>query len=329
VDPKYSIPQRIFPVCPPAYEACLKGNFFRDKLTPQDLEKSIALFTQAIDLDPAYAQAYGDLSRSYFYLGLFGMEDPGKVFPKARRNAVKALELDDTVASAHNAMAVIHIFHDWDWVAAETECRRAVELDPGASVTHAHFADYMSIRGRHEEAIAEFGRVLELDPLSREHNAWFALILYRARRYDESIAQGRKALDLDSHNPNAHWFLALSLEQKGQLPEAVAELEKAVGLSGGSYHRALLSRAYALAGETAKALNILGELKELSQRRYVSPFDIAVAYAGLGDGDAAFHWLGEAYRQRVFRIIELTMPMFDNLRSDPRWQDLVSRIGLL
>jgi adenylate cyclase len=328
VDPKYSTPPAICTVHPEAYEACLKGNFFRDKLTPQDLDKSIGFFTQAIDLDPAYAQAYGDLSRSYFYLGLFGMDDPGKVFPKARMNAVKALELDDTVASAHNAMAVIHIFHDWDWAAAETECRRAVELNPGASVTHAHFADYMSIRGRHEEAIAEFRRVLELDPLSREHNAWFALILYRARRYDESIAQGGKALDLDPHNANAHWFLALSLEQKGQLPEAIAHLDKAVSLSGGSYHHALLGRAYALAGQTPKALDILDELKGLTQRRYVSPFDIAVTYAGLGDTKAAFDWLEEAYRQRVFRIIEITLPMFDNLRSDPRWHDLVRRIGL-
>jgi TolB-like protein/Tfp pilus assembly protein PilF len=329
VDPEYSIPERARQVHPEAYEAFLKGNFFRERMTPPDLEKSIGFFNQAIDLDPAYAQAYGDLSRSYFYLGLFGMDDPGELFPKARANAVRALELDETVASAHNAMAVVHILNDWDWEAAESESRRAMELNPGDSVTHAHFADYMSIRGRHNEAIAEFRRLLERDPISREYNMWFALILYRARRYDESIAQSRKVLELDPHYVNVLWFLALSLEQKGGLSEAIAGLEKVVSIVGTPNHRALLGRAYALAGETSKACNILDELKALSQRRYVSPFDFAVVHFGLGNRTTTFQYLEAAYRQRVFRIIELTMPMFDSLRSDPRWHDLVRRIGLL
>jgi TolB-like protein/Tfp pilus assembly protein PilF len=315
-------------VHPQAHEAYLKGIFFRDKLTPVDLEKSIGLFTQAIDLDPAYAQAYGALSQSYFYLGIFGVGHPREVFPKARANAVKALELDETVAAAHNALAVVNLLYDWDWAGAEAESKRAVELNPGHSVTHAWFAEYMSIRGRHNEAIAEFRGVLELDPISLVNTAWLALILYRARRYDESIAQCQNALQMDPHYPNALWFLALSLEQKGELPEAIAKLEKAVSLSDGSFYRALLARAYALAGDTTKALNILDELKALSQRRYVSPFDIAVVYVGLGDRTSAFQWLEEAYQQRVFRIIELTMPMFDSLRSDPGWQDLVGRIHL-
>jgi tetratricopeptide (TPR) repeat protein len=157
---------------------------------------------------------------------------------------------------------------------------------------------------------------------------FFALILYRARRYDESIAQCHKALEIDPNYANALWFLALSVEQKGQLSESIAKLEKAVSLSGGSHFRALLARAYALAGEPRKAQNILDELKTLSEREYVSPFDFAVIYAGLGDRDSAFQSLEEAFQQRVFRIIELTLPMFDNLRPDARWQDLVRRIGL-
>jgi len=330
VDPEHAHSERARQVHPQAYEACLKGNFFRDKMTPVDLEKSVEFFTQAIDLDPAYARAFGDLSRSYFYLGLFGMGSPKEMFPKARANAAKALELDETVASAHNALAAVHIFYDWDWAAAEAESKRAVELSPGESVTHAHFADYLSIRGRHSEAIQAYKRVLELDPISRVHLGHFGLILYRARRYDESMAQCHRALEIDPNYANALWFLALSLEQKGQLPEAIANLEKAVSLSQGSYYQmALLGRAYALVGERTKALDILDELKAASQRRYISPFDIAVVYVGLGDLASAFQRLEEAYRQRVFRIIELTMPMFDSLRSDPRWQDLVRRIGLL
>ncbi len=328
VDPKPQSSAGPRHVHPQAYEACLKGNFFRDKMTPADLEKSTEFFNQAIDLDPAYARAYADVSQSYFYLGLFGVTPCDEAFPKAKANAVRALELDETTAAAHNALAAIHILFDWDWTAAETECRRALELRPGDSATRAHLADYMSIRGQHDEAIREYKRALEVDPISRVRLGHFGLILYRARRYDESITQCLAALEIDPAYPNALWFLALALEQKGQLEDAITKLEKAVDLSGGPHYRALLGRAYGLAGEKAKALHILEELRALSERRCVSPFDVAVVYIGLGDLTQAFQWLEDAYRQRVFRIIELTLPMFDSLRSDWRWQDLVRRIGL-
>lgn len=315
-------------VHPQAYEACLKGIFFRDKMTPADLTKSTAHFIQAIELDPAYAHAYANLSQAYFYIGLFGVRPASEMFPKAKASAVKALELDETASNAHNALAVVHILYDWDWAGAEAACMRAVQLTPGDSVTHFHLADYMSIQARHDEAIAEFKLALELDPISFVQVAFFGMILHRARRYDESIAQCKKALEINPHYPNAFWFLALSLEQTGQLAESIAQLEKAVSLSGGSHFRALLGRAHALAGERNKAQNILDELETLSGQQYVSPFDIAVVYAGLGDLASTFKRLEEAYQQRVFRIIELTLPMFDNLRSDSRWQDLVRRIGL-
>ncbi len=251
-----------------------------------------------------------------------------EILPRAKANALKALELDETVACAHIALAAVHIFYDWDWAAAEAEIKRAMELRPGESVTHAHYADFLSIRGRHTEAIAAYARVLELDPISRVYLGHFGLILYRARRYDESIAQCRKALEIDPQYANALWFMALSLEQKGDLRQAIAKLETVVSLTRGSHFQALLGRAYALNGETTKAVDILEDLKALSQQRYVSPFDIAVIHAGLGDRTAAFECLLEAYEQRVFRLIELTMPMFDGLRSDPRLQNLVMRLGL-
>ena len=256
------------------------------------------------------------------------MGHPHEIFAKASANAAKALKLDETISSAHNALAAIHIIHNWDWAAAEAESRRAVELSPADPVTHAHLADYLSIRGRHGEAIEAFRRALDLDPISREYTTWLALILYRARRYDESIAHSRKVLELDSHYANALWFLALSLEQMGDLPETIATLERAVAISIGPHYKSLLGRACALAGDRSRALNILDQLKELSQRRYVSPFDIAVVYFGLGELTPTFQWLEEAYQQRVWRILELTTPMFDSLRSDPRCQDLVRRIGL-
>ncbi|HTE88492.1 MAG TPA: winged helix-turn-helix domain-containing protein [Terriglobales bacterium] len=328
VDPELGSSAPARKVDPQAYEACLKGIFYRDKLTPVELAKSITFFTQAIDLDPGYARAYASLSQSYFYLGLFGMGPSSELFPKAKANAIRALELDESVAAAHNALAAIHILYDWDWAGAEAECMRAMQLSPNEPVTHAHLGDYMSIQARHEEAIAELKLALELAPISSLYRGFFGLILYRARRYDESMTQCQKALEIDPHYVNALWFMALSLEQKGQLAESIARLEKAVSLAAAPHFEALLGRAHALAGDRKKAQNILEELITLSKRQYVSPFDIAVVYAGLGDWDSTFQWLEEAYQQRVFRIIELTLPMFDNLRSDVRWQDLVRRIGL-
>ena len=320
--------QRTLRVDPQAYEACLRGTFLRDKLTPLDLEQGVMCFTQAIQLDPEYARAYGELSLTYFYLGLFGMGPSGDLFLKAKANAIRALELDETVACAHIGLAVVHIFYDWDWSAAELEMKRAMEIRSGESITHAHYADFLSIRGRHTEAIAAYARVLELDPISRVYLGHFGLILYRARRYAESISQCRKALAIDPQYVNALWFMALSLEQIGDLSGAIENLERASSLARGSHFRALLGRAYAIAGEKDKAAAILEELMELSRQRYVSPFDIAVVHAGLGDRDAVFDCLEDAYQQRVFRIIELTFPMFDDLRSDRRWVSLVQRVGL-
>jgi TolB-like protein len=320
--------QRTPRVDPRAYEACLMGIFLRDKLTPFDLEQGVKCFTQAIQLDPQYARAYGELSLTYFYLGLFGMGPSGELFPKAKANAIRALELDGTVACAHIGLAAVHIFYDWDWSAAELEIKLAMELRSGESVTHVHYADFLSIRGGHAEAIAVYARVLELDPISRVNNGHFGLILHRARQYPESIAQCRKALAIDPHYVNALWFMALSLEQIGDFSGAIETLERASSLARGSHFVALLGRAYAMAGEKGKAVAILEELRDLSRQSYVSPFDLAVVHAGLGDRDAAFECLEGAYQQRVFRIIELTLPMFDDLRSDRRWVDLVQRVGL-
>jgi len=251
-----------------------------------------------------------------------------ELFLNAKANAQQALQLDPSVPAAQNALAAARAILDWDWTGAEAVCRGAVELRPGDSVAALHLADYMSIQGRHDEAIAELTRVLEYDPISRVNLGFFGLILYRARRYDESIAQCQKALDIDPNYCNAMWFMSLSLEQKGKLPAAIAKLEKAVSLAGAPHFQALLGRAYAISGERKKALDILDGLKGISQQRYVSPFDLAVAHIGLGDLTAGFEHLEEAYRQHVFRIIELKMPIFDHLRPDPRWQHLIRRIGL-
>ena len=328
VDPRRAFPDQSRHINPKAYEAYLKANFFRDKLTPLEMLKSLEFYTRAVDLDPSYARAHGELSMAYFYLGLFGIEPPAVMFSKSRASAVRALELDETVAAAHNALAVVHVFYDWDWVSAEKECRRAVELSPGEPAGYVHLADYLSIRGRHREAIDTFRHVLELDPISRVYIGYFGLLLHRARQYDESIAQCQRALEIDPHYVNAMWFMALSLEQKGDLDGAVERLETAVNLARAPHFLALLGRAYALAGERQVARGVLEEMTALAQRMYVSPFDLAIVHAGLGDLPTAFACFEDAFQQRVFRLVELTLPMFDNLRSDARWQDLARRVGL-
>ena len=328
VDPRLRSADPMPRVHPQAYEVGLRANHFRDKMTPMDLARGAELYAQAIAIHPAYAQAYANLSQCYFYMGLLGMGPSIELFRKAKSNAEKALELDGSVTAAENALAAARAILDWDWAGAEAVCRRGVELRPGDSAAGLHLSDYMSIQGRHDEAITALKRAMEYDPISRMNLGFFGLIFYRARRYDESIAQCQKALDLDPNYCNAMWFMALSLEQKGMLTAAIAKLEKAVSLAGAPHFQALLSRAYAVSGEKTKALDILDGLKGISQQRYISPFDLAVVHIGLGDLASGFEHLEEAYRQHVFRIIELQMPMFDHLRSDPRWQDLVRRIGL-
>ena len=313
---------------PRAYEAWLRGSFFRETLSPENLEKTIACFCEAIELDPEYAQAHGDLAQCYFYCVIFGIGDATTMFAKARACAMSAIELDPTIATAHIALSAIHIFHDWDWARAEAVCRKAVDVSPGDPRCRSHLSDIMSIRGRHDEAIEESHRVLQLDPISTVFRSFSGLLYYRARRYDESIVECRRALEIDPTYVNARWFMALSLEQKGEIAEAIATLEETVAVSRAPHFRALLARAYGLAGEPTRAQCDPSDLTALSSQWYVSPFDIAVIHAGLGDATSAFQWLEEAYRQRVWRIIELTLPMFDSLRADDRWHELVRRIGL-
>jgi TolB-like protein/DNA-binding winged helix-turn-helix (wHTH) protein/Tfp pilus assembly protein PilF len=314
-------------VSPEAYDTYLEGVYFLNKGTER-LDKSVELFSHAIELDPGYAPAYAGLSESYAYLGIFGLRPPSEVYPKARAAAMKALELNETVSEAHQTLADVKKLYDWDWVAAEQEYVRAIALKPSNSLAHGQYADYLSRMGRHGEAVAEATRARETDPLSAARSAFLGLILYRARRYDDAMRACRKAIELDPGLPNTYWFLALALEQKGDFSSAITQLEKAVSLSKAPIYRALLGHAHALAGDRSTALSVVSQLKALSKQHYVSSLDIAVIYTGLGDRDSAFAWLEKAYQERASRLGELPDPVFDILRSDPRFQDLMRRLGL-
>jgi len=315
-------------VVPDAYQAYLRGMFFRNKWTEEGLLKSIELFNEATRLDPLFARGYAGLSNTYCALGILGGLPAVEVYPKAKVSALKALELDETVAEAHNSLADVRKGFDWDWAGAQTEYKRALELNPSDCTAHMWYADWLSKMGCHTEALAEAGRARALAPVSVNCTSFLGLMLYRARRYQEALVACRQAVELDQYYPVGYWFLGLVHLQIGDLTEAISDLNKAVSLSDAPLYRALLGHAYGVSGDSVKALSILDELDALSRRRYVSPLDIAVVYAGIGDRHSAFEWLEKACQERAMRIQELPDPIFDALRSDPRFADLMRRIGL-
>jgi TolB-like protein/Tfp pilus assembly protein PilF len=317
------------PVEPEAYESYLKGRFFWNKRTESDLNRSIEYFLRAIELDPAYALAYAGLSDAYVLLGIFGVRAPGDVYPKARAAAERALEIDETLAEPHAALGHVLTAYDWDFQGAETEYKRALDLNSSYPTAHQWYGHLLAVTGRYAEGIAEVTRARDLDPLSVPINAFVGLIYMKARKSREAVEAARKGVDLDPNNPFAHWILARALDAQNELSESVAESDKAARLSGGGQaSTAQLGCAYARIGDTAKAHKIIDQLAELSRTKYVSPYDIAIIYTGLGEKDLALKWLEKAYEERAVRLLELPDPAFDTLRSDPRFQDLVKRIGL-
>ncbi len=314
-----------------AYRFYLKGRYYWNKRTPESLNKGIEYFQQAIDNDPSYALAYAGLADSYSLLGsTTGGLSPRENFPKARAAALKALEIDDALAEAHAALALVRLRYDWDWPAAEREIKRAIELNPNYATTYQWYANYLAIMGRLDEAIAEEKRAQELDPLSLNINTIVARRFYDARQYDQAIEQCQKTLEMDPNFAQAHFTLGQAYEQKTRYEEAIAALTKATTLSPSNpFHVSALGHAYAVSGQKSEAMKILDQLNELSQRRYVSPHEIAIIYAGLGEKEQAFAWLEKAYADRSWRLPFLKVePRFDSLRSDPRFADLVRRVGL-
>ena len=314
-------------VSPEAYEAYLKGEFFLHKLVP-GLARSIEYFKQAINLDPSQSEAHSGLAEALCYAGIFGLRPSAETYPEARTAGLKALELDPSNASAHNALANVQQGYDWDLAAAGAEYRRALQLNPSHLLTRMWYAEHLTRAGRYEEAISESGHALELDPISPLSLGNRAMVFFRSRRYDEAIQSSRKALDLDPMFVNALWWEGLSYAGKGDFPKAIATLTKAVGMNDGPLFRALLGYVYARAGDRPKAFGILEELTRISKQTFVSPMDFAILYAGMGDANLTFQWLEKAYRSRETRIHELRSMEFDSVRSDPRYADLMRRIGL-
>jgi len=317
-------------VNPEAYESYLKGRYFWNKRSADGLKAALAYFKQAIEEDPKYAQACSGLADTYALLGdwQYAVMTPKEAFPKAKAAAIKALELDSTLGEAHNSLAFVLDGFDWDFDAAGKEFQRAIELNPGYATAHHWYAWHLSLLGRYDEAIAEMRKAENLDPLSLIINADLAELLVLAHSDDESIRQSRKTIEMDPNFALAHNQLAQAYLQKQMYDEAVAELKTAVQLSGGSpAFIANLARAYVASGKRNEAVKLLGDLKKRSNPGYSNASEIAVIYVSLGDTDQAMNWLEKGYDER-FNPGVLLRPGFDPLRSDPRFQSLVHRIGL-
>ena len=313
-----------------AYELYLKGRFHQTKRTQDDLKRSIDYFKQAVAKDPNYALAHSGISDSYSYLGNHGFLPPKEVSPQAKDSALKALEIDDRLAEAHTSLAYVKANYDWDWAGAEREFKRAIELNPSYTRAHSLLAAYLSGQGRFEEAFAELNRALELDPLSIYDNTNLGWHLHKAGRVDEAIEQFRKTIEMDRSYAQAHDWLGQVYDTKKMYEAAISEFKEAIVLYGGAPSAtAALGYGYAVAGRKDEARRCLRELQELGRERYVSSYDVAVILTGLGENDQAFVRLGEAYERRDgWLAFWLKVdPRLDPLRSDPRFQDLLRRVG--
>jgi TolB-like protein/Flp pilus assembly protein TadD len=317
-----------------AHEAFLKGRYFWSKRTEATTQKSLEYFQQATEKDPNYALAFTGVADSYISLALTeALQEalpPKEAFRKARAAADRALQIDGALAEAHASIAHIKFQYDRDWLGAEKEFKRAIELNPNYANAHHWYALSLMWSGRLDDALNQVKRALELDPLSLVINANLGFILSGAQQYDQAIQQIQKTLDLDRNFAYAHYRLGQILLLKGMYTEAVPELKKAIALSGGSPRAtAELGFAYARLGKRREALQLINELKERSKLRYISPFDFAVVYGGLGDRDRTLEWLEKAYEEHSTSLNQLKVsPAFYILRMEPRFIKLVGRIGL-
>jgi len=313
---------------PEAYQDYLKGMYWRYKITEEGYTKGIAYFQQAITKEPTFALAYAGLADCYGGRANSGSVPPREGYPRAKEAALKALELDDTLAEAHTSLAFIKTDYDWDWSGAEKELQRAIELNPGYARAHETFGLLLYRLGKLEEAIAEEKRAVELDPLSLLNNRVLGQSFFFARQYDRAIEQFRKTLELDPNFATMHRFLGEAFLQKSMYKEGIAEIEKELMIFPGSTSAlSYLGYAYAVEGRRAEAQKVLDQLKERSNQRYVSAATRARIYAGLGEKDQTFQWLERSYEERSIGSIEVD-PIYDPLRSDPRFADLLRRMNL-
>ncbi len=311
-----------------AYQLYLKGRFYWNRRTEEGTKKAIDYFSQAIERDPSYAQGYAGLADGYIILEDVGGMPAMEAFPKARAAALKALEMDDALAEAHTSLASIKESLDWDFAGAEKEYKRAIELNPNYSLAHMWYSLFLDEMGRLDEGMVEIKKAREVDPLSLPINRNIGTCLVDSRHYDEAIAQYRSVIEMDPNFASAHGELASVYAQTGRYQEAMLEWQKGETLRGEKELAAVWEK-YAASGDYRGALRKVVEiLEERAKRKYVDSASIARWYIRLGDKDRAFRWMEKAYQEHSGALLDLKRPLFDPLRSDPRFADLLRRVGL-
>jgi len=313
-----------------AYELYLKGRFHWNKRTGESLKKSVDYFNQAIEKDPTYALAYVGLADAYIVIPFFSVDTAQDAYPKAKAAARRALEIDDTLAEAHTAMAAVLMDYDWNLPESNREFERAIELNPNYANAHHWYArENLIIMKQFDKALAEMRIAQDLDPLSLIINANFGKTYFNARRYDEAIQQLRKTIEIDPSFFVAHHYLGSAYAMKGNFSEALSEYQKAQQLNDDPHVVALLARLFAISGKRDEAIRTLAQLKSLAMQRYVADYSLALVYAGLGEKDKAFELLEKSYRDHTVDMLTIYYdPLIDSLRSDPRFTDLLRRVGL-
>jgi serine/threonine protein kinase/tetratricopeptide (TPR) repeat protein len=313
-----------------AYRLYLQGRHHWNKWTEQGFYKAIDYFQQAVEKDPSYALAFAGIADSYVLLGWNSYLPPREVFPKGKAAAMTALQLDADLPEAHASLAALLWLHDWRWDEAQLEFKRSLELDPTYPTANHWYAEYLMTMGKHAEVMARMKKGQELDPLSLIINVAVGWAFYNDRRYDEGIEQLRRTVELDPNYPVTYWILGLLLRKTGCYDLAMTEGEKGVKLSSGSpLMRAALAHTFAAAGRTTEAVQTLDELTELAAHRYVAPYFIAGIHVGLGANERAIEYLEKAYEEHCHWLIYLHIdPSMDGLRDDPRFQNLLRRVGL-
>jgi TolB-like protein/DNA-binding winged helix-turn-helix (wHTH) protein/Flp pilus assembly protein TadD len=312
-----------------AYQLYQAGRYSWNKRTEDGLLKSIGFMEQATKANPQYATAYAGLADAYIAASNFNLLPPEEVYPKAKSAARKAIQIDNTLGEAHAALAFSTMLFDWNWADSEREFRKAITLSPNYGAAHQWYAVGLASAGRFDEAVAEARKAQRAEPLSLFINAGVGWISYFAREYDRTIAECTKTLEMEPGFAPAHVYRGMAYEQKGMFDNAIADLEAASDSQGRPSFSGALGHAYAVAGRKAEARELLRDLKESSAKHYFPPYHLALIYAGLGQTEEALNLLEKAYEEHYPWLIHLNVdPRLDSLRSEPRFKNLVSRIGL-
>lgn len=321
---RLALPRRIRP---DAYQAFLQGNYFLHQ-NVRGIVRGIACFRESIELDDAFADSWAGLAQALIFAGIYELLPGSQAYQEARQAAGRALSLDQTNAGAHNALADVAKVLDFDLAAAEAGHRRALSHNPSHLLSRLWLAETLSRLERHTEALEESSRAMALDPVSALSHNNRAMLLWRARRHAEAVEEARVALELDPSHRNALWWLGLAHSGRGEYAESIACLSRAFEATGAPMFLGALGYAYGLSGRTEMAREVLDKLGAMAQTRFVSKTNAAAIFAALGDVDSAFGLLEAAWRERDPRVHQLVTPSFDNLRHDPRFQELKSRSGL-